>query len=284
VACVDGIIYVLLPVHNRRTVTEQFARQLLEQSDQSFRLVLIDDGSSDGTAQSVSQLVPSTVVLSGPGDWWWAGSLQRGYEWLRAWATRDGDLVLIANDDTTFGPDFLATGRASLAARPRSLLLAQLYDVRTGDFLEAGVRIDWRTMEFRSVSDPREVNCMSTRGLLMRVEDFLSTGGFHPRLLPHYLSDYEFTVTACRGGLALASDPAFKLALDQETTGDRDVATGTRREVLRRTLSRSTVSNPVDMSAFLLLACPRRYLLRNLASVWVGFLRNVLRGPVEGMS
>jgi hypothetical protein len=136
-------------------------------------------------------------------------------------------------------------------------------------------------MEFRSVSDPRDVNCMSTRGLLMRVKDFLSTGGFHPRLLPHYLSDYEFTVTACRRGLALASDPAFKLALDQETTGDREVATGTRREVLRRTLSRRTVSNPVDMSAFLLLTCPRRYLLRNLASVWVAFLRNVLRGPVE---
>ncbi|HUK05974.1 MAG TPA: glycosyltransferase, partial [Burkholderiales bacterium] len=47
----SGLLYVLAPVHNRRALTERFIGCLKAQTDRDYRLVLIDDGSTDGTAQ-----------------------------------------------------------------------------------------------------------------------------------------------------------------------------------------------------------------------------------------
>src|SRR5207237_231210 len=44
-------IHVLLPVHNRKVTTEKFVRCLKAQAGADWHLVLIDDGSADGTAE-----------------------------------------------------------------------------------------------------------------------------------------------------------------------------------------------------------------------------------------
>ena len=73
-------VFILLPVHNRRHITERFIDSLLAQTYNKYQLVLIDDGSTDGTADMVSMKVPpdKLTILSGNGTWWWAGSLQQG--------------------------------------------------------------------------------------------------------------------------------------------------------------------------------------------------------------
>src|SRR5256886_5506708 len=107
-----GTIYVLAPVHNRRALTERFVRCLAEQTDQGFHLVLVDDGSTDGTAEMVQSMVLGATIIRGTGSWWWAGSLEHARRWLRRRTIENDDLVLIANDDTTFEPDFLAAARS----------------------------------------------------------------------------------------------------------------------------------------------------------------------------
>jgi Predicted glycosyltransferases len=68
---------------------------------------LIDDGSKDGTEEMVRKLISSITTLKGYGNWWWAGSLQHGYEWLKSQNLPLNDVVLIINDDTNFEADFL---------------------------------------------------------------------------------------------------------------------------------------------------------------------------------
>jgi GT2 family glycosyltransferase len=211
---VDGTIWVLLPIHNRRAVTERFVRGLVAQTDQNYHLVLIDDGSTDGSAQAVCSLLPGATVLRGRGNWWWGGGLQHGLRWLLRGKLSRGDLVLIANSNTVVEPGFLKAGRAALAPHPSSLLQAQLYRLSDGGFVEAGVHVDWEKLRFEGVADPDEINCLSTRGLLLRADDLVAIGGFHTWLLPHYGSDYEFTIRARRRGFALISDPGFMLWYD----------------------------------------------------------------------
>ena len=275
-----GVIYVLLPIHDRRAVTERFVRCLVAQTDQRFHLVLVDDGSSDGSSEMVRQLLPATTVIRGSGSWWWAGSLQRAYLWLRQRDVSADDLVLIANDDTEFEPDFLANAREAMSGARRSLLLAQLHDRASGALVEVGVHVDWRTMRFTGVVEPERVNCQATRGLFMYAREFLELGGFHPRLLPHYGSDYEFTIRANRKGFALRSDPAVRLWYDETTTGIRTVSRESVRAFLRSTLSTRSVANPFYLSTFLLMSCPPRHLPRNLYRVWRDFFRG-LRGSLR---
>lgn len=270
-----GTIYVLLPVHSRRAVTEQFVRCLLDQTDQGFQLLLIDDGSTDGTAEAVTALLPTTTVLRGDGSWWWAGSLQQALGWLSSRDIGEQDVVLIANDDTRFDADFLANGRAALAGE-RRLLLAQLYADGSGEFVELGVHVNWRRLKFSGVKDPDKVNCFSTRGLFVMAREFVALGGFHPRLLPHYLSDYEFTIRAQRKGFDLVSDPGVRLWYDPTMTGIRTVSKRSVGDYLRSTLSRRSVDNPIWWTAFLLLASPKRYLPANVLRVWRRFASELM--------
>jgi GT2 family glycosyltransferase len=269
-------VYILLPVHNRRAVTEGLIRCFSEQTYRNFHLVLIDDGSQDGTAGMVLSYLPGTTVITGCGTWWWAGSLQRGFRWLRRNGADPLDLVLIINDDTRVEPEFLERAIEALRDRPRTLLLAQLYDQNTGGFLECGARADWSTLAFVAAATPAEVNCFSTRGLFMRVSDMFEIGGFHPVLLPHYASDYEYTLRAVRKGFTLMSASQVRLWFTQETTGVRRIERRGFFQFIRTAMSKRATGNPFYWTTFILLACPTRYVPRNLYRVWRSFFQQAL--------
>jgi GT2 family glycosyltransferase len=278
----DGLIYVILPVHNRRQVTEKFIGDLQRQADRGFHLLLIDDGCTDGTAAMARASGVPLTVITGRGDWWWAGSLQQAYAWLKA-RPRDGsEIALIMNDDTHVEPGFLAAGRAALARAPGALLRAQCYSGRTGEYVDAGVKAVWRALQFPPTRDPAEVECFGSRGLFLRLADFLALGGFHPRLLPHFLSDYEFTLRARRRGYRLVSDPQVRLWSDETSSADLDARAASLREYFGRCFSRRFAHNPVYWTAFILLACPPAWIPLNLLRVWAGFLGQIKSAAFGG--
>jgi GT2 family glycosyltransferase len=273
----NEVIHILVPVHNRRKVTERFVASLAAQTDQRYHLVLIDDGSTDGTAEMVTHSIPNTTVIRGSGAWWWAGSLQQGFDWIKSRTSGANDIVLIVNDDTEFDRGFLASGRRALARAPRSLLLAQLYSLATRELMEVGARVDWSKLDFRGVRDPDLVNCYSTRGLFLRARDFIEIGGFRPTVLPHYGSDYEFTMRARRKGFKFASDPEVRIFGDETTTGTHTISASSLPQFLRQAFSRKTVANPLLLSTFVILSCPRYLVPLNLVRVWKRFMGDLVR-------
>jgi GT2 family glycosyltransferase len=187
------MIYIILPVHNRKNITELFIKSLVLQTYKDFKLVLVDDGSTDGTDEMVLSHLPESIILKGDGNLWWGGGLHKGYEWVKENAT-DGSVLLI-NDDTIIAEDFLQVGANLLNNSEKTLYLAQAYD-KNNKHVDSGVCVDWDKLTFNQAKNKEEINCLSTRGLFLTVEDFLDIGGFHPVILPHYLSDYEFTIRA----------------------------------------------------------------------------------------
>jgi GT2 family glycosyltransferase len=268
-------IQVLLPVHNRRAITERFIRCLVAQTYASWHLILIDDGSSDGTAEMARALVPDLTVLRGDGTWWWAGSLHQGYRWLRRHRAAQNDIVLIINDDTEFDADFFSAAATTLTGKRRTLLLAQLYDLATVELVEVGTHADWRRLTFTGVVDPQAINCFSTRGLFLWLEDMREIGGFHPRILPHYLSDYEYTMRAHAKGFSLLTSPAVNLRYDSWATGIRKLERQPLVPLLKAALSRKSASNPIYWTSFVLLACRARYIPINLLRIWWRFFNEI---------
>jgi GT2 family glycosyltransferase len=277
--------FVIVPVHNRRDVTERFVHSLAAQTDRDFHVILVDDGSTDGTAEMVTATFPDATVIRGNGHWWWAGSLQQARRWLLQQPSTPGDVVLIANDDTTFGPEFLAAGRAALLRHPRSLLLAEPISAQTGESTGIGATVDWSKLSFKAAATVAESKVFPTRGLFLRLQDFLGLGGFHTVLLPHYLSDYEFTLRAARRGFALRADPSVRLVMDEDTTGIRERDLTNPWAYLRSVLTIKATKNPIYWTTFVLLAAPRRYVLSSLWRVWRrfggGLVRSALGRPVQ---
>lgn len=263
------MVYVLLPVHNRRDITRAFAECLKRQTYPHFRLVLIDDGSNDGTADAVREVIGDAIVIRGEGSWWWAGSLQQGHEWLKRNGVAGDDVVLVMNDDTEFEADFIAVGLRVLGDNPGALLTATGYNLQTGKPQDSGgYRMNWENLGFAETHDNAEINCTSTRGLMARVSDFLDVNGFHPGLLPHYLSDLEFTMRAQKKGKKLIIHPDFRIGINFETTGHRELGKESFAKYLGKIFSKRAAMNPVHWSNFILLHSPWKYKFSNLKRIW----------------
>ena len=74
-------IAVLITCFNRRETTLRCLRALYEQelpAGAMLRVVLTDDGSSDGTGDAVRTEFPGVVVLQGDGNQYWVGGTMDG--------------------------------------------------------------------------------------------------------------------------------------------------------------------------------------------------------------
>jgi len=265
------MIYIILPVHNRKDITELFIKSLVSQIYKEFKLILVDDGSTDGTDEMVLNYLPDSIILKGDGNLWWAGGLHKGYEWIKE--NVNSSQVLLINDDTIISEEFLKTGIDLLNKNDKTLFLAQAYD-KNNNHVDSGVHVDWDKLTFNQAKNKDEINCLSTRGLFLQVKDFLEIGGFYPLILPHYLSDYEFTIRAYNNGYKLKIEENLKLIFDTETTGYHKIKYKNYFDYLKKFFSKKYPNNPIYFISFLILACPKRYLFKNI-------LRIAFRGLVK---
>jgi len=276
-------IYILLPVHNRKRITQGFVECLKMQTFTDYHLVLIDDGSTDGTASMVLEYIPDVTVLEGDGSWWWAGSLQRGIDWLKENRVPDDAIVLLANDDVTFEADYLANAVLVFNDRTGLMLLSRFSCDQGKTVDESGVVADLKRLSFRVALPGEEPNCLSTRGLFVRHVDIKKIGGFYTRLLPHYLSDYEYTIRAKKIGMLCETNNSVFLCPKLDATGYHEFNEVNLIKFLRNYFSIKSAANPIYLSVFVILAVPRPWILLNLGRVWYQSVQMVARQVVVSM-
>ena len=254
-------IYVVTAVHNRRAVTTEFARLLAKQTLPGLCLVLVDDGSTDGTAEAVQQVLPQTVVLRGDGTLWWGGGLQKGLNWLAAQGLPDKAVVVFMNDDIGFDADYFEKALAELQSLPPRYFLISpgLYQTSKTLSPEAG-KTDWSRLKVMHYGDrPDLIDHSTTRCLFMRWGDLKRVKGFHPTLLPHYTSDYVFTMTAHRRGIRIVPAKTVCARFNDETTGHHGLQTSRGTAKLKRLFSPRFSYNPLHQFFFVWYACPWWY-------------------------
>ncbi|MCX7984583.1 MAG: glycosyltransferase [Bacteroidetes bacterium] len=272
------MLYILLPVHNRRDITYQFLQHLKIQTYTNYHVVLLDDGSTDGTAELAKTIIPSITILKGNGTWWWAGALHEGYKWLKNNSCTENDYVLIINDDVIFKHDYLHIGVETLKQHPKTLVISTVYGIESGKQVDGGTYMDWKHWKSSLVTDSSKVNCASTRGLFIHALDFITLGGFYPKLLPHYTSDYEFTIRAHRLGFRFHIEPSLVLFVHETTSGIFHFRDETSYiTFLRKLFSKKYTLQPVYLSIFVVLACPWKWKLKNLLLIWTSTLWKIVR-------
>jgi len=260
-------IYILLPVYNRCETTRKFLACLKKQTYKNFFLIVIDDGSIDKTVDFVYQDFPEATIIKGYGNWWWAGSLQQGFDWLKLKHIEPNSIILIANDDIEFDSNFLKTANDILSKR-KGILVAQILNQKTGLSQESGVVVDFKKLTFSIAKSTETINCLPTRGMFIRFCDILKVGNFYPKILPHYLSDYEYTIRARRKGIDLMTSDQLLIRTSQNSTGYRDFNNISFCEFTKKYFSKKSSSNPFFWSTFIILASPKFFIPHNLIIVW----------------
>jgi len=89
--------FVIIPVHNRCAVTLACLAQLRDTGDLAkFQVVVVDDGSIDGTAEAVQRNYPEVTLLYGDGNLWWAGAIALGMQYA---LDQKAEYIFWLNDD-----------------------------------------------------------------------------------------------------------------------------------------------------------------------------------------
>jgi GT2 family glycosyltransferase len=228
----------------------------------------------------VRERVENLTVIRGYGDWWWAGCLQQGFNYLKKKEISYGDYVLIGNDDVVFGKEFLAKGISILDKNKQTLLLAQFQEGKNSPPKETGIHVDLKTLSFAIASSSSDINCLPTRGLFLRWRDFVDIGGFHPEILPHFLSDYEFTIRAHKKGYRCLTSPDVIVSQNLHETTKVSLDNSSYFCYLRSFFSIKSYYNPIYQISFIFLACPVRWIPSNLLKIIFMTLRIIFKYPV----
>jgi GT2 family glycosyltransferase/SAM-dependent methyltransferase len=204
-------VSAIIPVHNRLKETQCVVELLRRQSFHDLQIVVVDDGSTDGTAEYLAAQ-RDVLHLCGNGDLWWAGAVELALRCLLPKA-KDSDYMLLLNSDTSFDQGYVSKLVAESERLGGAVVGSVLRDASPPhDLISIGPIIDvWRNRVRDHLDDltaeeraaPRsqyKVDALSGRGTLYPVKVLRVTGTLRPRLLPHYLADYELSARAKRKG------------------------------------------------------------------------------------
>lgn len=111
-------VEIVFPCHNRREITLQCLRSLarIDKTGLEIGIVVVDDGSTDGTSEAVGEEFPEVEIIRGDGNLWFTAGTNRGIE---AALKRNPDYVLCINDDEIFDSKFLRRMVETAEANPR---------------------------------------------------------------------------------------------------------------------------------------------------------------------
>jgi len=210
-------VWFITACHNRATTTASFLSQLAAQTVLPAKLIAVNDGSSDDTAERLASPQPYPIqVLTGDGTLYWGGSLALALRVTARLRPANDTIICFCNDDVTLPNDFIH--RAISYSAPGILVLATGIDPTGKNGPDRGCRLDWR-LRTRTPHAGEDPTCAPTRGLLVKWADILRIGNIAGRRLPHYHADYEWTMRASRLGMRIITPLDLHLCIHPAQSG-----------------------------------------------------------------
>ncbi len=199
-------VCVVVPVFNRINLTLRFIESFQKSEYHNYTLVIVDDGSTDGTRYIVNETHPDVVVLPGTGDLWWSGSTNVG---VRYALENNYDYVMTINNDSEVEPDTLGQLVEVAQRHPKTIVGSRIMLDKNGTIWALGVSVDWSSSCFLSLNcfhknveiinemvDPLPVYCLTGNGTLIPTCVFIDIGVYNGTWCPQYHGDTEVTIRA----------------------------------------------------------------------------------------
>ncbi|MGV8828194.1 MAG: glycosyltransferase family 2 protein [Breznakibacter sp.] len=203
-------LFIVIPVHNRLQHTTRCLQALEKQLFLHYTIVLVDDGSTDGTAELINSRFPWVHRLAGDGSWWWTRSVNHGIrEALKLGASH----ILLMNNDVWLDPDYLTQLMTAAGTKPGALIGSLNLTMESPHrIFFSGIkktnRATFRQTRHHRLFAPYQPElkglppsaALNGRGTMIPVEVFDRIGFFDEKRMPQYGADFDFAMRARKAG------------------------------------------------------------------------------------
>lgn len=220
-------IAVIIPVFNRKNITLRCLDSLISGHINSLRVIVIDSGSTDGTAQAIRDNYRDVILLQTSPASWWAASTNLG---IRNAIQAGCQYVLTCNDDNVISPETI-TGLLDVAdGHPDSIVSSVICSFDNPDVvLFAGRKRSRFTdrFHFMNLGQPysklgggiREVDLLHGKYTLFPVSVFNTVGFFDEKKFPHLFADDDLILRAKKAGYRLLVNLDAVILNEEKKTG-----------------------------------------------------------------
>ena len=228
-------VSVIIPVHNHLRYTKSCLSALLSAfknhdiNYQDIPIVIVDDGSEDGTSKWVTDNYPFIHLLKGDGNLWWSGGINLGVKY--SLNRLKMDYVLLWNNDLTPSPDYFKHVSLIINSDANLPIICsmQYYKQKPDTLISTGNFFNSKTGKFGSNNygvkeseanlDKQQINWATGNGVLISKEVFETIGYFDANTFPQYHGDSDFGLRATIAGYRIHFDPHLKIWNDTSRTG-----------------------------------------------------------------
>ena len=185
----DSLISVVIPTYNREQYIERAVQSVLEQTYSNLELIIVDDGSTDGTEELVAG-------MSDPRIRYVRQETNRGASAARNKGVEcaNGELVAFQDSDDRWYPDKLAVQMEYWEAHPECSLIYSAYVLHrpNGETVRVPYAGTWGNLEGDIFSTLLVNNTVGTPTMLFKKACFTELGGFDEGM--ECLEDWEMAL------------------------------------------------------------------------------------------
>lgn len=200
-------VFCIIPTFNRKDAIKDCIEQLNNQTYENIKIIVINDGSQDGTAEYLDSIKNKNLhVINGDGNLWWGKSINEGFSYVEKVASED-DFILLLNDDIYFNDNLIENFLIEIKKTSINTILgAAQADYQTKEITDLGFSIDFFRTDIKAIKPCNKSifpDALAGRGLFMSIPTLKKIGRINTTIFIQAHGDLEFTSRAKEKGINL---------------------------------------------------------------------------------
>jgi GT2 family glycosyltransferase len=227
-------IAIVFPVFNGLDYTKSclnslFNEHRIEEREAKIHVVIVDDGSTDGSFDWIKRNYPLVKLMKGTGNLWWSGGINKAVRY--AIDELKCEYVLWWNNDITANHDYFDNlinllmtlddrtiiGSKIYLAQNKNVIwsMGGLFDIKTGFKSMIGSGFP-DSIQYEEITP---CDWLPGMGTLTPVSVYGKIGWLDELNFPQYHGDSDFTLRAKKQGYTVMVHPALKIYNDTRHSG-----------------------------------------------------------------